>query len=250
MNQKTNYLKKCSGYGSASVLLVYTFAVFISVLSACTTASPQDNVAISTEWQEEFNILDRDLSDSGESLYFILKPGFEMILESTFEKLTITVLEETKEINGITTRVLEEREERNGELTEISRNFFAIDQKTGDVFYFGEEVDIYSDGQVTSHSGAWLAYENGNLPGLIMPGNPVVGMKFYQELAPGIAQDRAEIINLSINFQTQAGEFTDCLLTQESSRVSPLAIEYKTYCPGVGLVQDETLHLVRFGYIE
>ena len=75
-------------------------------------------------------------------------------------------------------------------------------------------------------------------------------MKFYQELAPGIAQDRAEVINLSINFQTQAGEFTDCLLTQESSRVSPLAIEYKTYCPGVGLVQDETLHLVRFGYIE
>jgi len=233
-----------------SVLLVCTFAVFILVLSACTTASTQENVAITTEWQEDFNILDRELSDSGESLYFILKPGFQMILESTFEKLTITVLEETKEINGITTRVLEEREERNGELTEISRNFFAIDQKTGDVFYFGEEVDIYSEGQVTSHSGAWLAYENGNLPGLIMPGNPGVGMKYYQEIAPGVAQDRAEIINLSINFQTQAGDFTNCLLTQESSKVSPLAIEYKTYCPGVGLVQDETLHLVRFGYIE
>jgi hypothetical protein len=250
MYLKTNYLKKCRGYESVSVLLVCTFAVFIPVLSACTTASPQDNVAISTEWQEEFNLLDRDLSDSGESLYFILKPGFQMILESTFEKLTITVLEETKVINGISTRVLEEREERNGELREISRNFFAIDQKTGDVFYFGEEVDIYSNGQVTSHSGVWLAYENGNLPGLIMPGNPLVGMKYYQEIAPGVAQDRAEIINLSINFQTQAGEFSDCLLTQESSKVSPLAIEYKTYCPGVGLVQDETLHLVRFGYIE
>jgi hypothetical protein len=250
MYLKTKYLKKCRGFGSVSGLLICTFAVFIHVLSACTTASTQKNVAISTEWQEDFNILDRELSDSGESLFFILRPGFQMVLESTFEKLTITVLDETKEINGITTRVLEEREERNGELTEISRNFFAIDQKTGDVFYFGEEVDIYSDGQVTSHSGAWLAYEKGNLPGLIMPGNPVVGMKYYQEIAPGVAQDRAEIINLSINFQTQAGEFTDCLLTQESSKVSPLAIEYKTYCPGVGLVQDETLHLVRFGYIE
>jgi len=253
MYLRTNYLKKSRGYGSVSVLLVFTFAVFILVLSACRPASSQDtqdNKAISVEWQEEFNILDRKLSDSGENRYFILIPGFQMILESTFEKLTITVLEETKEINGFSTRVLEEREERNGELTEISRNFFAIDRKTGDVFYFGEEVDIYSAGQVTSHSGAWLAYENGNLPGLIMPGNPVVGMKYYQEIAPGIAQDRAEVINLSINFQTQAGEFTECLLTQESSKVSPLAIEYKTYCPGVGLVQDETLHLIHFGYIE
>jgi len=250
MPQITHTLIARKKQGLVVLILICTLAVYPLLLSACRTASAQDDPPISKEWQEEFNIHDRELTDSGESRYFILKPGFQMILESAFETLTITVLDETKEINGITTRVLEEREERNGELVEISRNFFAIDPDTGDVFYFGEEVDIYSDGQVTSHSGAWLAYEDGNLPGLIIPGNPVVGMKYYQEIAPGVAQDRAEVINLSINFQTQAGDFTDCLLTQESSKVSPLAIEYKTYCPGVGLVQDETLHLVSYGYIK
>jgi len=250
MFQITNTLSTRKEFRTVSVKLFCTFAVLAILLTACRTASPQGNGAISTDWQEEFNILDRKLSDRGEARFFILEPGFQMILESASERLTITVLEETKEINGITTRVLEEREERNDELVEISRNYFAIDPETGDVFYFGEEVDIYSDGEVTSHSGAWLAYENDNLPGLIMPGDPVVGMKYYQEIAPGVAQDRAEVINLSINFQTQAGDFTECLLTQESSKVSPLAIEYKTFCPGVGLVQDETLHLVSYGYIK
>ena len=244
------FLRRRNGYRPVTAILVCALAVFAFALVACAAVSPQENTATTTEWQEEFNILGRELSDSGEARYFILKPGFQMILESPFERLTITVLDETKEINSITTRVLEEREERNGELIEVSRNFFAIDPATGDVFYFGEEVDIYSNGQVTSHSGAWLAYENGNLPGLIIPGTPAVGMKYYQEFAPGVAQDRAEVINLSVNFQTQAGDFTDCLLTQESSKVSPLAIEYKTYCPGVGLVQDETLHLVSFDFIE
>jgi len=173
-----------------------------------------------------------------------------MVLESQFEKLTITVLEETKEINGITTRILEEREERNGELIEVSRNFFAINRETGDVFYFGEEVNMFSAGQLTSHSGEWLAYEDNNLPGLIMSGIPKIGMKYYQEIAPGIAEDRAEVVSISATFQTQAGEFTDCVITQESSKIQPLAIEYKTYCPGVGLVQDQSLLLVRYGYIK
>lgn len=224
--------------------------ILMLMLSSCATNPPQADAVSSPGWQDEFDLPNRELSDSGESKYFILKPGFQMVLESQFEKLIITVLDETKVINGITTRVLEEREERNGELIEVSRNFFAIDMRSGDVFYFGEEVDMYSGGQLTSHSGAWLAYEDNDLPGLIMSGSPVVGMKYYQEIAPGVAQDRAEIISTSATFQTQAGDFKDCLITQESSKIQPLAIEYKTYCPGVGLVQDETLLLINYGYIE
>ena len=37
--------------------------------------------------------------------------------------------------------VLEERESSSGELVEISRNFLATDRTTGDVYYFGEDVD-------------------------------------------------------------------------------------------------------------
>jgi hypothetical protein len=79
-------------------------------------------------------------------------------------------------------------------------NFFAMDVNTGDAFYFGEEVDFYQRGVVTGHPGAWLATD-GNRPGLIMPGNPVVGMRYYQEVAPGVAMDRAEILSTSGNVQ-------------------------------------------------
>jgi len=44
------------------------------------------------------------------------------------------------------------------------------------------------------------------------------------------------------------GDFENCLLTQESSQLNPAAIEYKTYCPGIGLVQDQSLVLTGYGY--
>ena len=45
-----------------------------------------------------------------------------------------------------------------------------------------------------NHKGAWLADKNdknGAKAGLMMPGKPKVGMKYYQEIAPGVAMDRA-----------------------------------------------------------
>ncbi|MEW5957926.1 MAG: hypothetical protein AB1801_09400 [Chloroflexota bacterium] len=228
--------------------LVFTSTALLMALISCANALSQVNTS-SQDWQEEFNIANRKLTHTGESKYFILSPGFQTILASQNEKLTITVLDETKEINGITTRVVEEREEKNGELIEISRNFFAIDPETGDVFYFGEEVDDYKNGQIASHSGAWIAYENENKPGLIMPGTPVVGMKYYQELAPGVAMDRAEVIRMAETFKAPAGEFENCLVTEESSAIES-ARERKTYAPGIGLVQDQSLLLVSYGYIK
>ena len=91
---------------------------------------------------------------SGRTAYFILEPGYQLILEGKEGKktvrLVITVLNETREINGIDTRVVEEHESENGEIVEISRNFFAICRQTGSVFYFGEEVDMYKNGKIES----------------------------------------------------------------------------------------------------
>jgi hypothetical protein len=169
-------------------------------------------------------------------------------------KLIITVTDETKEINGITTRVVEEWEEKNGELYEIARNYYAIDTETGDAFYFGEDVDFYKKGKIVRHTGAWMADEDGNRPGLIMPGKPEVGMKYYQELAPGKAMDRAEVVSVSETYRTPAGEFDSCLKTKESSKIKKLFFftptEYKTYAAGIGLIQDGKMKLVSYGYEE
>jgi len=206
-----------------------------------------DRVA-AQDFQEEFNLSTRRLAHTGEARYFILMPGFQIVLASSDTRLTITVLGETREIGGVITRVVEEREEVRGELYEVSRNFYAIDPTSKDVFYFGEEVDFYQNGRVIGHRGAWLAYQDGNRPGLIMPGNPKVGMKYYQEIAPGVAMDRAEVISISETLKTPAGEFRDCLVVRESSALEA-TVETKSHAPGIGLIQDQALRLVGYGYL-
>jgi len=201
-------------------------------------------------WQKEFNLSKRTLLSKGTNPYFILEPGFQLAFASEDAKLVITVLDETVDVDGVETRVVEEREWENGELIEVSRNFFAICKDTKDVFYFGEDVNDYKKGQVTGHGGAWRAGVSDARPGLIMPGSPSVGMKYFQEIAPGIAMDRAEVISLNERLKTPAGTFDKCLKTQEGSALKPSEKEFKTYAPGIGLIQDEDLLLTSHGFIK
>ena len=124
-----------------------------------------------------------------------------------------------------------------------SAGYHFMHPKTGDTYYFGEDVDTYKNGRVVSHEGAWRHGSNNAHFGLMMPGAPTVGMRFYQELAPRVAMDRAEIVGMNETLATPAGTFTKCLKTRESTPLEP-GSEYKIYAPGVGLVQDSTLKLV------
>ena len=198
---------------------------------------------------QEIDISKRRLVPTGRNRYFILEPGFQAVLEGKTEKLMITVLDQTKTVAGVVTRVVEEKEWKKGVLVEVSRNFFAMDEHSSDVFYFGEEVDMYTGGKVTSHAGAWLAGENGAKPGLIMPGQPKLGMRYYQEIAPGVALDRAEVVSLDYTLETPAGRFTECLRTEEGTPLDPREREFKTYAPGVGLIQDADLLLTKYGSV-
>lgn len=203
-----------------------------------------------SQWQDDFNLAERTLVPTGRNQYFILEPGFQLVLEGNQEKLAITVLDETVEIAGVTTRVVEEREWKNGELIEVSRNFFAICAETGDVFYFGEDVDMYENGTVVKHTGEWRAGSDDAKPGMIMPGQPTVGLKYYQEVAPGVAMDRAEVVSLNETLQTPAGIFSGSLKTRETTPLNPVENEFKTYAPEIGLIQDASLLLTSHGVIE
>jgi uncharacterized membrane protein YkoI len=189
-------------------------------------------------------------SSTGRNPFFVLEPGWQLVLEGEEDgetaRLTITVLDQTRTVAGVETRVVEEREEQDGELVEVSRNFMAISRLTGAVGYFGEEVDLYEDGRVVKHEGAWLAGEAGARFGLLLPGAPAVGARFYQEVAPGAALDRAEILGLTDTLVTPAGRFEGCLRVRESSALEK-GSEVKLHAPGIGLVQEEHLRLVRFG---
>lgn len=80
-------------------------------------------------------------------------------------------------------------------------------------FILGEDVDFYKQGKITGYEGEWMAYENGDRPDMLMPGNPVIGMKYFQGLAPKKAMDRAEVMSVSEIYKTLAGEFKVCLKT-------------------------------------
>lgn len=207
----------------------------------------------SKKWTEEFNIEDCTFSTTGNNTYFILEVDYRLILEGVDEgenlTLIITVLNETEIVGPIETRVVEERELINGELIEISRNFFAICEETKSVFYFGEDVDIYEDGIVVSHESAWRAFEGDNKPGIIMPGLALIGARYYQEIAPGIAMDRAEIIDNNATITVPAGTFEKCLVVRESNPVESGETEYKYHAPGIGLLIDEFALLISYGYI-
>ena len=45
-------------------------------------------------------------------------------------------------------------------------------------------------------------------------------------------------------------EFTDCLRVKEGDALKFFAREYKTYAPGIGLIQDEGLELTEYGFVE
>jgi hypothetical protein len=206
------------------------------------------------EYTSSFRVEDCTFTSTGRNPFFILEPNYQLVLSGEdageVAQVAITVLNETREVNGTETRVVEERESINGEIVEISRNFFAICEETNSVFYFGEEVDDYENGILVAHEGAWIAGEGANRAGVIMPGSILLGARYYQEIAPDIALDRAEIIDLGEPIQTPSGEFSDTLITRETTPLEPDVIELKYYAAGVGLIQEEDIMLEQYGFIE
>ncbi|MEO7394320.1 MAG: hypothetical protein ABIU11_05210 [Chitinophagaceae bacterium] len=190
---------------------------------------------------------------TGRNMYFILEAVYQLILAGKdgedSAQLVITVLNETKKIGNTETRVVEENESANGKTIEISRNYFAFCKENNSIYYFGEDVDMYKNGKVLNHEGSWIATGN-NHPGILMPGLIFLGARYYQEIAPGIAMDRAEIISNSEKTVTPAGSFINVLKTEETTSLEPKDKEYKLYAPGIGLIKEGNLLLVKYGFLK
>lgn len=147
------------------------------------------------------------------------------------------VLPKTERVAGVEVTVVEDKEFKDGELVESTLDYFA-QHRDGSVYYFGERLDEYEGGKVVGHSGQWLAGEGKNQPGVFMPAQPTLGLTFEQEKAPGVAEDRSEIIAMDQNVATPAGSFNGCVKTEDFNPLDK-ATEFKYFCPGVGLVREE-----------
>ena len=222
--------------------------ILAGTLIACQALSEDAN---DEGWNDSFPLETYTMVSTGKNRYWRLNPGRYVVLgvlaPGGGEFVVISVLDETETIDDIETRVVEEREYKDGELVEVSRNFFAMAKETEDVFYFGEDVDDYDGGQITGHGGQWRAGEDGARAGLYMPGKPVTGMRYYMEIHPHVAMDRAEIFNTNARVETPAGTFERSLIVTESSPLEPGDESYKRYAPGVGMIFDDGLELYRYG---
>ena len=62
--------------------------------------------------------------------------------------------------------------------------------------------------------------------------------------------DRSEIISISDTLNTIAGFFVNCLKTKETTPLNLLEKEFKIYAPGIGMIKEEDLILVKYGFIK
>jgi hypothetical protein len=158
------------------------------------------------------------------------------------------VLERTGRVSGVPVTVVDVREYEDGELVEHTRDYYA-QHTDGSVRYMGEAVDDIEDGKVVGHEGQWLAGKGNAKPGVFMPADPKVGDAFQQERAPGVAEDRSEVVAVGLNVTTPAGRFDDCIKTKDFAPLDKNT-EFKYYCAGVGLVREQfpegRLDLVRY----
>jgi hypothetical protein len=165
----------------------------------------------------------------------------EELDEETGEKIALrieeTVLTQSELVAGVPVTVVKVDDYYNGKLGKTTEDYFA-QAPDGTVYYLGERVDEFKNGQVVGHEGAWLTEPNGSPPGLFMPPSPTVGQTFNQEQIPGVAEAQSKVVAVDQTVTSASGTYTGCIQTEDRELLE-VVIEKKYYCPGVGLVREE-----------
>lgn len=135
-----------------------------------------------------------------------------------------------------------------GALLEDTSDWFGQDNG-GNVWYFGEDTveylfDDHGRPIGSTREGSWEAGRGGARAGIVMFMHPVAGLFYRQEYSPGVAEDAASIEKVDVRAATPLGRFRNCLVTRETTALTPGDVEYKVYCANIGLVRvvSPTVH--------
>jgi len=233
----------------------FTTASLLTIAAALVAAGPAQARTVSIPFSAS-NFSDPLTIDNK---YFPLVPGttFTYVAESAdgCEVDVTTVTNRTRKIDGVTTRIVHDQAFEAdtcttdpSTLAEDTLDYYAQDNG-GNVWYFGEDTSTCDGaGNCTPSSGSWLAGIDGAQPGVIMLANPRSGDTYYQEFFPDHALDQATVsstgitVNLTRADAYPPGTFTNCIKTKEFTDLEKGSIEYKYYCPNVGLVVVDEHH--------
>jgi hypothetical protein len=227
------------------VALCVAILVPASSLSACGAEPPSidptgvDELTIPTPSPDPDDYVDEITNP-----YLPLSPGtrwtYSASSEEGTETITVTVLDETRMVQGVEATVVHDVvTDDGGEVLEDTYDWFAQDRH-GNVWYLGEDTTEY-DGRKVSTEGSWEAGVDGAEAGLAMPAEPRVGDGYRQEHDAGVAEDRAVVLDVDTSVTLAYGVFDDVLETEESSPLEPDVVERKYYAKGTGLVVERTV---------
>lgn len=204
---------------------------------------------------KDWNVKPENLSPRGHNpLYFPLKPGFRYILERPDHpwglfRVEVVVLEQTEpfDIPGFgkfECAVVQEEEFFDGLYAEQALNWFCIDTTTNRMYTFGELSWAIDQKGRKVFAGSWRVGEpDGNgmaEAGLLMPDKFAVGERYIFDGQEAEAYGYTENIEAGISITVPAGTFKNCVRTREISLTNPSHATDKWWCPGVGIVRDES----------
>ncbi|WP_344302730.1 hypothetical protein [Nocardioides bigeumensis] len=183
--------------------------------------------------------------------YLPLVPGSTWTYESKSstgtETITVTVTDETRTVAGVETTVVhDEVRDARGKLVEDTYDWFAQD-RAGNVWYFGEDTTAYDEDpddpedSTVSTEGSWEAGVDGAMAGVAMLAAPRIGDGYRQEFLEGVAEDRAEVLRVSVTLDLDTESYDDVVVTSDTTPLEPDLEERKYYAPGIGLVAEETV---------
>jgi hypothetical protein len=174
--------------------------------------------------------------------YLPLEPGTTLRYEGNNpdDEEIVEVTDRTREILGVTVTVVRDRVFEGGDLVERTDDWYAQDRE-GNVWYFGEDAQTIDHGEVVSTEGSWEAGRDGARPGIVMLAHPRVGDTYDQEVAPGVAEDRGEVLRTDDTITVPFGSFDDVLRIRDTTPLEPDVVEHKYYGRGVGLVAEREI---------
>jgi hypothetical protein len=205
-------------------------ALAVLVLAACgsdSTSLPQGS--------EPAKLDSGDFVDRIDNPYWPMAPGSKWVYREDGQRVEVTVTDQKREILGIQATVVHDVVTEDGELVEDTYDWYGQD-KDGNIWYLGEATKEFENGKVKSTEGSWEAGVDGAEAGVLLPGEPEVGMRYRQEHYEGEAEDAGEILSLDEWVEVPAGRYRKVLMTKDSTPLEPDVLEHKFYAKGVGPV--------------
>ena len=215
----------------------------VAISAAATTAVAQEGKYLELDPTK----FDRPTTIDHE--WWPLEPGIRMTYEGFTvdegkkirHRITETVTNLTKVINGVRTVVNLEMDYRDGKLLEKEIAFHAQDND-GNVWHLGQLRETYEDGKHLVGGQSWLVgHPKEAKAGIRMLAKPGLGTPAYSQgfaPAPFYWTDRARVTQMGKKTKVPAGAYKDVMVIEECDEETPNgAVQTKYYARGVGIVR-------------